>query len=240
MDKNIRNISIQLSSLVSMIRFVWFTWKRRGLTYSLRIAFAELYFEYRYNIDTISMRLVSQITDVTDKDKEDSGSYQATHVYSFKKMFNHLEGVHSSSGSFLDLGSGKGRAMMLGALHGFRKIYGVEYSLDLCQVAEINISKFRKNLNAETEFLVINDNVLNYEIPSDVSVIYMANPFGNIIMSSILDRVEQSLINEPREIVIVYLNPLCRNLMLQRNYEILLEGRDPKGSLSYEVYMVTV
>src|SRR6476661_3995083 len=44
--------------------------------------------------------------------------------------------------TFVDIGSGKGRVMMLAALKGFDTILGIEFAPLLCQIAEQNLARF--------------------------------------------------------------------------------------------------
>lgn len=228
-----------VSSIFSMVRFVWFSWQRRGFFFSARMALAELIFEFRYGTETITMRSLPQMTDVKEKSKIDSHLYQASYAHLFHKIFRKLERHHNISGAFIDIGAGKCRAMMLAALYGFEKIYGVEFSQDLCLIGENNMKKFTRNRKGKIDYSVINDNAVNYSIPTDVSVVYMANPFGELTMLHVLDNIEQSLMACPRELFIAYYNPQCSNLMIERNYKILFEERDQQGTMLYQVYTVT-
>ena len=41
--------------------------------------------------------------------------------------------------TFIDLGSGKGRAVLLASLYPFRRLIGVEFSPELTEVARLNV-----------------------------------------------------------------------------------------------------
>ena len=68
-------------------------------------------------------------------------SHIATDPTHFSEMMNGLA-IDFATFTFIDLGSGKGRAIMLAAAYPFRRIIGVEFVAELHRVAEANITAF--------------------------------------------------------------------------------------------------
>jgi Histone methylation protein DOT1 len=107
---------------------------------------------------------------------------------------------------FLDYGSGTGTAMILAATFPFRKVIGVEYSAQLCAIAETIIPQVRDRL-ACRELELVNQDASLYEVPGDVSVIYCWNSFGGEILAGVCEKIRQSLTRTPRKLRIVYYMP---------------------------------
>jgi tRNA1(Val) A37 N6-methylase TrmN6 len=75
--------------------------------------------------------------------------------------------------TFLDLGAGKGRAVFLAAArYPFKRVIGVELSKDLSDVARANIDRLRDQLICQ-DVHIVNADVLDYEIPDDVTVVFL-------------------------------------------------------------------
>ncbi len=219
-----------------MIRFIRASSKRRGFFYSLKIALAELSFDLTYHTDTITIQPVAEITDVTDEDKAHAAHYQPSYVWILSKMFRILAPLTKQRGTFVDLGSGKGRVMMMAALQGYTNIIGVEFSKSLSRICENNLENFKRKSKKTSRFSAVTMNVINYKIPLDTSVIFLGNPFNGHIMKDVLTQINVSLEASPRDIYIAYFNPLHNEIFLENNYQLLIEEKDPSGVLIFQIF----
>lgn len=108
---------------------------------------------------------------------------------------------------FLDLGAGKGRAVFLAAAHyPFRRVIGVELLEELSSVARANIIHVRDQLLCQDVEIVTSD-VLAYEIPDDVTVIFFYNPFRGEIFEAVIQKLLESVDRRPRQMRVIYLFP---------------------------------
>jgi len=115
---------------------------------------------------------------------------------------------------FIDLGSGKGAALVLAAHHGYVRLIGVEYDGDLIAVARKNTQSLRNrrpDLAATIEH--VHQDAADYAWPELPTVVYMNNPFGEKILSTVLARLEKSLQAAPRPLFLIYFNPVPRRLL---------------------------
>jgi SAM-dependent methyltransferase len=119
---------------------------------------------------------------------------------------------------FLDIGCGKGRALCMAAHHGFNKVTGLDFSKELCNIAEDNLSKTAKKIPA-MKYKLINNDAFYYEIPEDVDCIFLFNPFDEIVTSAVVNNIFYSLEANPRKIRIIYVNPLHKELFLNAGYK---------------------
>ena len=118
---------------------------------------------------------------------------------------------------FLDIGCGKGRALCLAAHQGFKKVTGLDFAKDLCDTAKENLAKTKQKIPS-LEYKVINNDAFYFEIPDDVDCIFFFNPFDEIIMSAVVNNIFSSLQNNPRNIKVIYVNPMHKELFLKAGY----------------------
>jgi SAM-dependent methyltransferase len=109
---------------------------------------------------------------------------------------------------FLDYGCGKGRALVLAAEHPFRRIIGVEYSAGLAETARENVRRALPKLQCR-EIEVVTQNAAEYEVPPEVTVVYLFNSFHGEIFRAVLDRLRASLEASPRELRIICTSPIA-------------------------------
>jgi len=103
---------------------------------------------------------------------------------------------------FLDLGSGKGRVVLAAALYPFSRIIGLELSPDLNSIARSNVEACRSRLRCKNIQLVTGD-VVDYEVPDHVTVVYMNNPFHGELFRIALQKVIQSFDRSPRRMRLI-------------------------------------
>ncbi|HEV2124341.1 MAG TPA: methyltransferase domain-containing protein [Chloroflexota bacterium] len=108
---------------------------------------------------------------------------------------------------FLDLGAGKGRAVFLAASgYPFKRVLGVELSHELSAVARANIAQAQDKLLCDNVDIVTSD-VLDYEIPDDVTVVFLYNPFRGQIFASVIQKLLASVDRRPRRMRVIYFFP---------------------------------
>jgi hypothetical protein len=114
----------------------------------------------------------------------------------------------------IELGSGMGRVVVVAAKgYRFRRIIGVEISPQLHQIAKRNIERNRRHTR-RVEIELVNADVLDYPIPDDVTVAYLYNPFTGPVFDHVVTELERSVERNPREIRIIYLNPIEETRLL--------------------------
>jgi predicted RNA methylase len=102
--------------------------------------------------------------------------------------------------TFVDVGCGKGRVLMLAASQGFDTIIGIEFAPLICQIAEQNLVRFSGRRPAN--WSIVNADAAAVELPSDVPLlIYSFNPFNADIWKSFVPVLLKA--NEANK------NPLC-------------------------------
>src|SRR4029077_12407190 len=116
------------------------------------------------------------------------------------------------------LGCGKGRALVVAAHYGFLQLTGVEFAKELCEVAEKNTSQLYK-LFPNVEIHIIRENAAEYEFEKDCAVLFLFNPFKEEVMKKVIKNIQLSLQKNPRELFVVYINPVLKDLFLDAGFE---------------------
>jgi len=117
--------------------------------------------------------------------------------------------------TFVDLGSGKGRALLLASRFPFRQIIGVELSSELHQAASVNIRRFRAAWQRCSNILAICENATTFTFPPENTVLYLFNPFGAQTLRVVVAHLLLSLTSAPRRVYIIYVKPSHKGVLEQ-------------------------
>jgi len=124
---------------------------------------------------------------------------------------------------FVDFGCGKGRVIFyLGTKLKMKKLVGVEYEANVAAIAKKNLSRI-KVPHSPIEF--IQGDAADFDT-SEMTILYMYNPFGNATMERVLANIKKGWLANPRRIKIIYYNPLCRDLLSAQDW-LKFEGLCP-------------
>jgi SAM-dependent methyltransferase len=113
----------------------------------------------------------------------------------------------------LDVGSGKGRVLVAAAQLPFRRITGIELSPVLNDAARRNLEAVRDRRRAAS-VEVLETDAQTYEIPTDVTHVYVYNPFRKAMFAKFLSQLLASLDANPRDLTLIYVVPLEHDQVL--------------------------
>lgn len=136
-------------------------------------------------------------------------SYQPTPAEAFDEMIRRLD-IDFRQFTFVDLGSGKGRALLMASRFPFRRVIGVEFSPELHDIALRNIAHDDPERRSRVEAVCADASM--YALPTEPIVLYLYNPFHDAVIAEVLAGLARSLLEHPRRLIIVYYNPLHRDL----------------------------
>jgi predicted RNA methylase len=81
--------------------------------------------------------------------------------------------------TFVDLGAGMGRVVLLASLHPFKQIVGVEVSPALCETARDNLVRWRRHVEPVCKDVrIVLKDALAFDFPQGDLAVYLYNPFG--------------------------------------------------------------
>lgn len=108
-----------------------------------------------------------------------------------------------NSFAYLDLGSGKGKSLLMAAQIPFAKVIGIEISQKLVTVAQKNLARCRNfDLKCKDIELVLQD-ATTYDFPRYPLVMYSLNTFPPAIMRVVMGNLRRSLEQHPRDAYLV-------------------------------------
>jgi SAM-dependent methyltransferase len=209
---------------------------RHGWRRTARLGLSELLFDLRNGTDT-SLEIpptsgpstdegnAAETADVADARE----AHEGTNPLIFAELVRRLP-VDRATSTLLDLGAGKGRALLLASAHGFGRVIGVESSAGLCRVARANIDRRRDADRARIDTIELHHgDAGRWDIPADVNVLFLFNPFGAETMRAVVGHVGESLARRPREFYVVYLHARFAKLFVAAGFTVL--HRQPREGM---------
>jgi len=139
-------------------------------------------------------------------------AYQPTEPTLFREMMARLP-IEFDKFTFVDLGSGKGRTLLMASEYPFRKIVGVELIAELHHAAEENIRDYRSPTQRCAQIESMLADAREFELPAEPLVLYLFNPLPERALSEVLERLRKSVAQAPRPVWVVYHNPLLEDTL---------------------------
>jgi SAM-dependent methyltransferase len=187
-----------------------------------RARFGDLDFDFDYHVDTTA----SNLAPATRLAGAAAGAgYQPTDPDLFRAMLGQLE-IDFPRFTFVDLGSGKGRALLLASEYPFHRIVGVELLPELHRIALDNIAKYGAAAQTSLPIESLCLDAREFEFPLDPTVLYLFNPLPEAALASVLKRFSASLATHPREAYVLYANPILEHLLSTSLHWIRLAGNE--------------
>ena len=163
-------------------------------------------FDQRFGVDTATVRSVSTL-DVPLEIAAHATRYEPipsidTYLHSLAVPFEEY--------TFIDYGCGKGRALLMASDFPFRQIIGVEYSSELAAIARHNIKLYHNTSQKCRAIEVFEGNVALFEPPDTPSVFFLHNPFDELILQQVLDRIRPNRAAHELGDFLIYVDPRHR------------------------------
>jgi SAM-dependent methyltransferase len=171
-------------------------------------------FDERYGTDTSG--LLYELPSGHDHDAHNNG-YFAVAPSVFRSVMDTLRGrleLDFSRFHFVDLGSGKGRALLLATEYPFVDVTGVELSAELEGAARANIALYPASRRGTPVISLLGD-AGDFVFPSGPLIVYMWNAFTEPVLEKVLHNLAASLLAKPRELYLVYIHPELEMLLSQ-------------------------
>ncbi len=108
--------------------------------------------------------------------------------------------------TFLDLGCGKGRALILAAENPFREVVGVELNPSLATIARTNLDASRSRADLLAPIRLIEGDALTTPLPRLPIVVFLFHPFEAPAMRRLLRILEAHAADHASQVDILYVN----------------------------------
>lgn len=129
--------------------------------------------------------------------------YFATEPWLFEQIMQAVA-VDYSQFTFIDLGSGKGRVLLMASDYPFNKIVGVELMPDLHRAAQKNIAGYSSDRQRCRRIEAVRMDARDFQFPPGSLVVYLFNPFSESTFAQVLENLRLSDEQAPREIYVAY------------------------------------
>lgn len=145
--------------------------------------------------------------------------YQPTEPALFHEMLEALReqgNLNFTNFTFLDLGSGKGRTLLMASDYPFRRIVGVELLPALDSIAQENLRQYKSESQKCFTLDSVCADATTFPVPDGPLVIYLFNPFPESSLRRVISNLEQTLRESPQSHARVYLlyhNPLLEQVL---------------------------
>lgn len=104
--------------------------------------------------------------------------------------------------TFVDLGSGKGRVLLVAATREFRHLVGVEFAQELHRSAAATVAAYRDKTGRDVTSILADAGA--FEFPLDPLVVHLNNPFREPVMERVITNLTASYLRRPRPVIVVY------------------------------------
>jgi predicted RNA methylase len=164
-----------------------------------RMRFGDIHYDLDHNVNTtwanvgFRTRLREALIGAT---------YQTTEPVIFEEAMDYVRNFADLARfTFIDLGSGKGRVLLMAAEYPFRRIVGVELLPELDAVA-------RENTAREPRIECVVADARTFTFPDEALVVFMFNPFPPWVLRHVLQRFQQALERSQWPAFVVLHNPI--------------------------------
>ena len=203
-----RRTRTRKSAAATLVEFVSLLWRflRESTPEQRRRRYGDIDFDWEHRVDTTAAT-------VSARDRFLgllNSPYQATGPELFRDMMAALH-IPFEDFTFIDIGAGKGRALLMAASYPFRRVIGVELLPALEEVARDNV---QKHGSARPIELICGD-ACEFEFPAGPLVVYLFNPLPRLSLERVLTNLEQSLMSAPTAAWILYHSPLEEDVVLR-------------------------
>lgn len=220
-----RERSAQHGFLPAIGKFFGLLWEfvRDSLPARQRQRYGDVDYDWDYRVDTTAAtvgwrdRLLGLL----------HSPYQPTDPTLFHELLSKLE-IDFREFVFVDIGSGKGRVLMMAADYPFRRVIGVELLPALHGIAQENIRNYKSASQQCFAIEALCGAAREFRFPPEPLVVYLFNPLPEAGLRELLGNLECSLQQTPRPVYVIYHNPLLEHMLASCTW-LTIQTRTPSA-----------
>lgn len=144
------------------------------------------------------------------------GNYEPSRPAAIDEALDAL-GAEVSPFTFVDVGSGKGRAVIVASERPFAAVLGVERRWMLHASAVRNVAAAARVRVPRCPVALVCGDAVDFQLPDGPIVLYLYNPFGADVLAALLARIRC-------EARLVYMNPLCAEVVEAAGWREIARG----------------
>lgn len=167
-------------------------------------------FDREHGVTTQALFFLSQLGSVANEAYSHATHYEPVPVDAFRALISHLDEALVRRSTFVDVGSGMGRAALLACEFPFKQVLGIELSPALHAIASSNLEAARGLAPHCRDIRLRRGDARRYRYPKGNLVIFLFNPFDETVVRDVLERIVRS--RGPSDTVhLLYHVPVHRN-----------------------------
>lgn len=116
-----------------------------------------------------------------------------------------LADAEGESWTFVDLGAGKGRAVLSAATKPYARVIGVEFAAELAAVARANVAA--AGLDAQ-RIAIVEGDAATFAFPREPLAVFLFNPFGPPVIDEVAARLATHRRTCGQPVRVAYVNPV--------------------------------
>ena len=124
--------------------------------------------------------------------------------------------------SFIDVGAGKGRALLLAAELPFRKVIGVELSEELVRISQQNVARWTRIEKPKVKIRVLQQDAANFRWPRTPLLVYLYNPFACSLVAQLAENLAAAAASGAGLVDLLYVNPTCTDTLTSQGLFVRL------------------
>jgi|HubBroStandDraft_4_1064222.scaffolds.fasta_scaffold123448_1 SAM-dependent methyltransferase len=202
--------SAQNGHLPTLRRLLALLWEflRDSLPSRRRQRYGDVDFDWDHHVDTTAAtvgprdRLLGLL----------HSPYQPTDPALFHEMLASLK-IDFRDYVFIDIGSGKGRVLLMAAEYPFKRVIGVELLPELNRIAQQNIAGYTSNCQQCFSIGTHWADAREFVFPPEPLMIYLFNPLPEAGLMQLMSNLERSLRENPQPVFVLYHNPLLVHVL---------------------------
>jgi SAM-dependent methyltransferase len=168
-------------------------------------------FDSKYGTDTASYRDIRELDVIALPAALYAGRYEPSNAELVRSALDRLE-IDPERFTFIDFGSGKGRALLVAASFPFKEVVGVEFSRELHEIAKKNIELIPSGIKRAGVLRSVHGDATVFELPKSDLVCYLYNPFGPPVITAVAEKLARHHKHHGNRIIIIYADPRHREV----------------------------
>jgi SAM-dependent methyltransferase len=108
--------------------------------------------------------------------------------------------------TFVDIGAGMGRAVLLAAEMPFHRVVGVELHPTLAGIARRNLQRWRAIDRVLAPTRIHCCDAVEFPFPASPCLLFLFNPFGKAVLRRLLQRIARDFADRPGQLDLLYAN----------------------------------
>lgn len=207
-------------------------WRAKGVVDQAMFRYRSAVFDRAMGVETTRSVDRSRL-DVAPAKREQAWSYHACDVSRFYRIMSAID-LAPEQTTFVDIGSGKGRALFMADRLKLARLVGVELSPALHAAAQRNVRSYRQVTGSSTPIDLENVDATEYELPPGRVVVFMFNPFQREIMERFAAKLSRAGIERGPDLTVVYVHPVVPGPLEAALG--LVKVHEDRGSLDFMVF----